>query len=167
MRVGPKDRAEATDSITNVLIMRRDLIGKAWFSRVDPFEAFTIAGRRLHYTDLGQKYNVLPAEDYKYSLFSLDDDSGSPVTPANGSTYAVPPRLADSHFLDGRSDRRVQPRPPVTRPSSSHRNDLPMERNRSQHRRKSPPRGRYWRKRGQSVDLKSRATSCRCHHQAA
>src|SRR5580658_8380250 len=88
-----------TDYITQVLIARRDLVGKAWFSQVPPLEDFTIAGGRLHYTDLGQKYGVLPAEDYKFSWFSFDDDSGSPVIPANGSTEAVPPSLADGDLI--------------------------------------------------------------------
>jgi hypothetical protein len=85
---------KATDYITNVLIARRDLIGKAWFSWVAPLEDFTIVEGRLHYTDLGPKYGLLPAENYKYSWFSLNDESGSIVMPPDGGTNAVPPSLA-------------------------------------------------------------------------
>jgi hypothetical protein len=86
--------SEVTGYITKVLIARRDLIGKAWFSRVAPLEDFTVAEGRLDYTDLGQKYGVLPASVYNYSWFSFDDVSGNKVVAADGSTNAVPPRLA-------------------------------------------------------------------------
>ena len=87
--------SEVTGYITKVLITRRDLIGKAWFSRVAPLEDFTVAEGRLGYTDLGQKYGVLPASVYNYSWFSFDDESGNKrVVAADGSTKAVPPSLA-------------------------------------------------------------------------
>jgi hypothetical protein len=111
---GQFSNPEATEYITKVLITRRDLIGKAWFSRVAPLDDFTIAGGRLHYTDLGQKYGVLPAEDYKFSWFSFDDDSGSPVIPANGSTEAVPPSLADGDLIGCTLTDAKEPRRSVT-----------------------------------------------------
>jgi hypothetical protein len=87
--------SEVTGYIAKVLITRRDLIGKAWFSRVAPLEDFTVAEGRLDYTDLGQKYGVLPASVYNYSWFSFDDESGNKrVVAADGSTKAVPPSLA-------------------------------------------------------------------------
>jgi hypothetical protein len=52
------------DYITKVLIARRDLIAKAWFSRVAPLEDFAVAEGHLDYTQLGQKYGVLPASVY-------------------------------------------------------------------------------------------------------
>jgi hypothetical protein len=91
-----------TDYITNVLIARRDLIGKAWFSRVAPLEDFAVVEGELHYTDLGQKYGVLPATDYKYSWFSFEDASGNRLVAADGSTKDVPSTpdsLADGHFI--------------------------------------------------------------------
>ena len=55
-----------TDYITKVLIARRDLIGKAWFSQVAPLDDFVVADGKLRFTDLGQKYGVLPASVYNY-----------------------------------------------------------------------------------------------------
>jgi hypothetical protein len=87
--------ARTSGYITKVLITRRDLIGKAWFSRVAPLEDFTVAEGRLDYTDLGQKYGVLPASVYNYSWFSFGDESGNKrVVAADGLTKAVPPSLA-------------------------------------------------------------------------
>ena len=60
-----------------------------------PLEDFTVAEGRLGYTDLGQKYGVLPASVYNYSWFSFDDESGNKrAVAADGSTKAVPPSLA-------------------------------------------------------------------------
>jgi hypothetical protein len=86
----------ATDFITKVLIARRDLVGKAWFSQVPPLEDFAVTDGRLQFTDLGQKYGVLPASTYNYSWFSFDNQSGrkSPVT--GSSSDAVPATLASS-----------------------------------------------------------------------
>jgi hypothetical protein len=56
---------------------------------VAPLEDFTVAEGRLDYTDLGQKYGVLPASVYNYSWFSFDDESGNKrVVAADGSTKA-------------------------------------------------------------------------------
>jgi hypothetical protein len=106
-----------TDYITQVLIARRDLIGKAWFSRVPPLEDFTLAEGRLHYTDLGQKYGVIPAADYNYSWFSFDDESDKKVAAADGSTNAVPSSLAslaDGNFIGCTLTDVKEPRRNVT-----------------------------------------------------
>jgi hypothetical protein len=92
---GQLSNPAVTGYITKVLIARRDLIGKAWFSRVAPLEDFAVAEGRLDYTDLGQQYGVLPASVYNYSWFSFDDESGNQrVVAADGSTKAVPSSLA-------------------------------------------------------------------------
>src|ERR1700733_15217712 len=85
-----------TDYLTKVLITRRDLIGKAWFSRVAPLEDFTVAEGRLHYIDLGEKYGVIPATNYNYSWFSFDDGSGRKSPVAGVSSDAVPAAQASS-----------------------------------------------------------------------
>jgi hypothetical protein len=106
-----------TNYITNVLIARRDLIGKAWFSRVAPLEDFTIAEGRLHYTDLGQEYGVIPAADYNYSWFSFDDESGHKVAATDGSTNAVPlslASLAGGNFIGCTLTDAKEPRRSVT-----------------------------------------------------
>jgi hypothetical protein len=106
-----------TNYITKVLIARRDLIGKAWFSRVAPLEDFTVAEGRLHYTDLGQKYGVIAAADYNYSWFSFDDESGNKVAAADGSTNAVPSRLAslaEGNFIGCTLTDAKEPRRSIT-----------------------------------------------------
>jgi hypothetical protein len=106
-----------TNYITKVLIARRDLIGKAWFSRVAPLEDFTVAEGRLHYTDLGQKYGVIAAADYNYSWFSFDDESGNKVAAADGSTNAVPSRLAslaEDNFIGCTLTDAKEPRRSIT-----------------------------------------------------
>jgi hypothetical protein len=85
-----------TDYITKVLIARRDLIGKTWFSRIAPLEDFAVADGRLHFTDLGQKYGLLSASVYSYSWFSLDNQSGRKTPTAGASSDSVPSALASS-----------------------------------------------------------------------
>jgi hypothetical protein len=82
--------------ITKVLIARRDLVGKAWFSQVAPLENFVVADGKLRFTDLGQKYGVLSASIYSYSWFSFDNQSGHKSPVAGVSSEAVPAALASS-----------------------------------------------------------------------
>ena len=83
-----------TDYITKVLIARRNLVGKAWFSQVAPLENFSVSDEKLHFTDLGQKYGILPASTYNYSWFSFDNQSGRKSPLAGASSDAVPATLA-------------------------------------------------------------------------
>ena len=87
----------ATDYISKVLIVRRDLIGKAWFSRVAPLEDFAVVDGKLRFTDLGQKYGLLPASVYSYSWFSFDNHSGSKTPTTGASSDSVPETLASSN----------------------------------------------------------------------
>jgi len=85
-----------TDYIAKTLIARRDLIGKAWFSKVAPLEAFVVADGRLHFTDLGERYGVLSTSVYNYSWFSFANQSGRSSPIADVSSDAVPDALATS-----------------------------------------------------------------------
>ena len=85
-----------TDYITKVLIARRDVVGRAWFSRVAPLEDFVVADGKLRFTDLGQKYGVLSASTYRYSWFSFDNQSGRKSPVAGALSDAVPAALASS-----------------------------------------------------------------------
>ena len=85
-----------TDYITKILIARRDLVGKAWFSQVAPLENFVVTDGKLRFTDLGQKYGVLSASIYSYSWFSFDNRSGSKSPVAAVSSDSVPEALASS-----------------------------------------------------------------------
>jgi len=82
----------AADYMTKILIERRNLIGRAWFSRVAPLEDFAIVDGRLHFTDLGQKYNLMPAASYEFSWFSFDNQTGR-KTAFSGSSELLPPAL--------------------------------------------------------------------------
>jgi hypothetical protein len=86
-----------TEYLTQVLIARRDRIGKAWFSQVAPLEDFAVVDGKLRFTDLGQKYGLLPASIYNYSWFSFDNQSGSKASVAGGSSDAIPAPLAFSN----------------------------------------------------------------------
>jgi hypothetical protein len=85
-----------TDYITKTLIARRDLVGKAWFSKVAPLEEFAVADGRLRFTDLGEKYGVLSTSIYSYSWFSFDNQSGHKSPIAGVSSDTVPAALATS-----------------------------------------------------------------------
>jgi hypothetical protein len=83
------------DYITKVLIARRDLIGKAWFSQVASLDDFVVGDGKLRFTDLGQKYGVLAASIYSYSWFLFDNQSGR-KSPVGVSSDTVPAALASS-----------------------------------------------------------------------
>jgi hypothetical protein len=85
-----------TDYLTKVLIERRNLIGRAWFSRVAPLEDFAIVDGKLHYSDLRAKYDVLPKSAYSFSWFSFDNHSGSRTRSAESLSDVVPSDLASS-----------------------------------------------------------------------
>jgi hypothetical protein len=96
VREGEFSNSAVTDYITKVLIARRDLIGKAWFSQVPPLEDFAVVDGKLRFTDLGEKYAVLSAGTYSYSWFSFDNQSGRKSPVAGVSSDAVPAALASS-----------------------------------------------------------------------
>jgi len=84
---------------------------------VAPLEDFTVAEGRLDYPDLGQKYGVLPASVYNYSWFSFENASGNKVVAADGSTNAVPLRLAslgEGNFIGCTLTDAKEPRKSVT-----------------------------------------------------
>lgn len=85
-----------TDYITKVLIERRNLIGRAWFSRVLPLEDVAITDGKLHYIDLSEKYGVLPNSSYSFSWFAFDNKSGNKIPSAGSSSDIVPSDLASA-----------------------------------------------------------------------
>jgi hypothetical protein len=86
-----------TDYLTKVLIARRDLVGKAWFSQVAPLEDFVVADGKLRFIDMGQKYGVLSGSSYSYSWFSFDNRSSRKSPVAGVSSDVVPAALASSN----------------------------------------------------------------------
>ena len=97
---GQFTNSAAADFITKVLIERRDLIGKAWFSQVPPLEDFAVADGKLHFTDLGQKYGLASPSTYSYSWFSFDNQSGHKTPVPGGGSDTVPGAMASSSQND-------------------------------------------------------------------
>lgn len=64
----------ATRKLTELLIERRDMIGRYWFDRANPLDHFVLADGSLTFTDLAIKGNLETAESsgYRYRLFTAD-----------------------------------------------------------------------------------------------
>ncbi|HWQ54348.1 MAG TPA: hypothetical protein VN442_11725 [Bryobacteraceae bacterium] len=82
----------AVDYITRQLIVRRDKIGRTFFSRVLPLDSFVARNGRLEFEDLAVKYNFTAARKLQVRWSRLENGSGR-TTPAPGDTFALPALL--------------------------------------------------------------------------
>ncbi|MFH1569039.1 MAG: hypothetical protein ABIL09_13670 [Gemmatimonadota bacterium] len=66
------DDPEAAAALTRFLVERRDCIGRYWFSRTDPLDAFKLEGERLGFVDLAVARGLAPegAAAYEYVVYA-------------------------------------------------------------------------------------------------
>ena len=62
---------EANDVLADILIERRNLIGKYWYERVNPLEEFTVINdeKKLCFTDLGLLQNLYDLQGTEYHYY--------------------------------------------------------------------------------------------------
>lgn len=97
VKAGQYSKKEDEETIAKVLIERRSLIGRYWFSRVSPLDGFDIeAGKsavagKLVFTDLAIKYGFEKTAEtvYRTEVFSKKGNKKSRVTVLEGAEAAV------------------------------------------------------------------------------
>jgi hypothetical protein len=82
---------KATDWVTECLIRRRDMIGKAWLSRGLALDNFRVEGGRLLFDDLAEKYKISSQRSYNVAWSAFDNSSGeNRAVESGGSSWTVP-----------------------------------------------------------------------------
>ncbi len=66
---------DAAEYLVNVLIERRDIIGRYWFSRMNPLDNFTLQGNIVHFDDLAVTTGLEDAETTSYRYRRISDFS--------------------------------------------------------------------------------------------
>jgi hypothetical protein len=87
---------KVVDYMTWVLEKRRDAIGRAWFSKVLPLEAFRIADDRLVFDDLAAKYSFPSSGNYRLNWFVWHNDTQKKEDVPNAENAALPDALKSS-----------------------------------------------------------------------
>ncbi|MFT5366423.1 MAG: hypothetical protein ACI8V2_001370 [Candidatus Latescibacterota bacterium] len=72
---GQYSNPEASQELTRLLIERRDMIGRYWFSRVNPLDKFWVDRGGLHFEDLAVsgKLNKASKSTYEYAFLDAQD----------------------------------------------------------------------------------------------
>lgn len=86
---GQYSDSSAADYITRQLIVRRDKIGRAFFSRVLPLDGFAVRNGSLEFEDLGAKHGFTEARTFQVRWSRFENGSGR-NTPVPGDTFALP-----------------------------------------------------------------------------
>ncbi|SRR5581483_7585325 len=104
---------EAVEYLTSNLIVRRDKIGRAYFSAVLPLDGFAVRGGKLVFEDLGVKYGFTGPRSYKitWSRFDNRSETQTPLPDETGEN--IPRELerssADAYYsAEIRSDETSQ-----------------------------------------------------------
>ena len=108
VRTGQLTDPEAEQYFLKTLIERQQRIGRIFLSRINPLDEFRLEGRRLHFSNLSEKYGFLQGTSYRIS-WSLYDNGTDQANPLEGSlstqetSAALPsqgvPRQSDEQFL--------------------------------------------------------------------
>ena len=88
------------DYLTATLAQRRDKIGRVYFSKVLPLEAFRIENGTLLFEDLSVKNKLRPAPEYRISWWKLDNGSGTLAPLRQETSFHLPGQFA----LAGKGD---------------------------------------------------------------
>jgi hypothetical protein len=112
VRTGKYTDPVAEQYVSDVLIKRRDIIGRAYLSNPLMLSRIRVEGSRVGFDDLAVKYGYLsepPA--YRYAWFEFDNEK-EVKTPASGANTAEVPRLRSRYVgvditAAGRNNKRV------------------------------------------------------------
>ena len=107
VRTGKYSDPRAEAWIADCLIERRKKLIDAWFARVLPLDRFRLEGGRLAFDDLGVRYGVTEARDYRveWSVFDNSRQERIPITGASGLALPLPP--AGTQYLAATISCRV------------------------------------------------------------
>lgn len=115
VEAGEYSNPGATEELTRLLIERRDMIGRYWFSRVNPLDRFKIDRRRLYFTDLAIKGKLADPSGTSYVYQVLDaagEPVGAPGQLSAGESVPLDPSLPAGayHGVELKTSRRDGPR---------------------------------------------------------
>jgi hypothetical protein len=86
----------ATHWVTECLIKRRGMIGKAWLSRGLALDNFRVEAGRLRYDDLAWKYEIGPERSYRIEWAAFDNSAGEKRPAGAGEdSWMVPRRVGE------------------------------------------------------------------------
>jgi hypothetical protein len=95
VRTGTYSNLESARVIAETLTRRRDAIGRTFFSKVLPLDAFRVEGNRLVFEDLAAKHGVRQRGTYEITWARFDNASGKTDAPA-GSGPEIPAAARNS-----------------------------------------------------------------------
>ena len=84
VHTGEYSSTEAETIIAETLIRRRDLIGRAVFSKILPLDGFRVEGDRLIFQDLAAVYKIRPETAHEITWARFDNQRGE-LAPVSGS----------------------------------------------------------------------------------
>jgi hypothetical protein len=104
--------ARATDYITQVLIERRDKIGRTWLTAVNPLVNFQLdASGAMHFENAAVAANVAdPPREYRIQWSTFDNSTGTATAVGSEAAVASTNATAPAGLLQGKGAEFVQAR---------------------------------------------------------
>lgn len=93
VNTGAYTNPEAPRKISDILIRRRDAIGRTFFRKLAPLDGFRVEGGQLKFEDLPATYNIRPQLSYRIT-WSRFDNGNNQLTPVENSDGANLPKVA-------------------------------------------------------------------------
>jgi hypothetical protein len=90
VETGEYSDPRVSDYLTNALIIRRDKIGRTYFSKLLPLDNFRLENNQLIFDDLSVRYRLGMTRKYKYSWFAFDNDRAVRIPVASASGPEIP-----------------------------------------------------------------------------
>ncbi|MCC7429572.1 hypothetical protein IT568_01895 [bacterium] len=97
---GKYSNPEAEQEMTRLLIERRDLIGKYWFTQVNPLDKFEISGNIFSFVDLAVLGKLEDPNQTSYEYFLIDGNSSklSQKMFSNQTSWKIPSSCEQNKF---------------------------------------------------------------------
>lgn len=90
VKTGDYSNPQAAERISEILIKRRDKIGRTFFNEVLPLDRFAVADGRLQFDDLALKYNFIAAREYDIQWSEFDNETGRTTQIAAETSMRLP-----------------------------------------------------------------------------
>lgn len=96
VKLGQFSDPRAEKWIADCLILRRDKIGRAFFSKVLPLDHFAVQDGRLVFEDLAVKHGIVPPREYAIEWFRFDNETDQKVPLPLDKTFALPQAMGSA-----------------------------------------------------------------------
>ena len=91
--------AEGVEYLIQVLMTRREKIGRAFFGKLLPLDAFQVRDGRLVFDDLEVKYGFRSPRQFEYRWAIFDNGSGTRTPLSEATTAELPSGLGDGYAV--------------------------------------------------------------------